>query len=407
VKLGPSIAAIAVFGAAVVGSVFATGAALWVSLGVAATTACLALRAPRLALGAGTTAFVLIAAELALFAVETIDTRPLPDVNPPSSSAIDPSDPLTIEIPSALRERTAILQGARVMPRSWQKQKLARTGFEKRPYRWHDVLHVFDDRKMRRTEPFPAKQPGRLRIVALGDSLTYGAGVPASWTWPSLLERWLSEDASVEVLNLGVSGDASEDVLALARELLPELDPDVLLYAVCLNDFLESRGAQPTHWQLPLPDDFVEFLPKRTRVGQKIEEGYAALLIRLGLRPDFYSEMAGSPDWPMLRARFARDVEALQALAEASGLPPVIALVLDQQPRLDGPGRRLAVAAEEALSAAGMQVIASEPYYRRFERTNLRVSPWEGHPNEQAMLAFASLFRSAVRDAGLLDEDVR
>jgi lysophospholipase L1-like esterase len=344
-------------------------------------------------------------AELALLIIERADTHPLPDVPVPSSAIVADADPLAIQIPDALAERIRILQGARVMPRSWQKRKLDRLDgmTRKRPFLWHEVLHVFDNRKLRRTKPFPEKQVGRLRIVALGDSLTYGAAVPSEWSWPALLETWLAEEVSVEVINLGISGHASEDIVALARDLLPQLAPDLVLYAVCLNDFLPSRASQPLPWQIPLPDDVKGYFTDRTRVGQSFEQGYGSLLIRVGLRAGFYAEMAGAPEWPQLRARFARDVAELQKLVESLGLPPVVSLVLDPQPDFEGPGRRLAVAAEEALSAGGLDVIASEPYYRRYDGRPFGVSRWEVHPNEQAMLVYASLFRAALRGRGLLE----
>jgi lysophospholipase L1-like esterase len=265
------------------------------------------------------------------------------------------------------------------------------------------VLHVGDAHRFRRIGPLPAKDPERFRIVALGDSLTYGMGVPAEWTWPSVLASWLSEEARVEVLNMGVSGYASGDVLAKARELLPTLEPDLVLYGVCLNDFLTAREFEPLAWKFPLPWGVQAYFLKRTRVGDLVRHGYGALVIRLGLRPDFYADMADSPRWPALRARFASDVAELQQVVAEQGLPPVIALVLDQSPRTEGPGRDLAEAAEAALADAGIQVIPSRGFYERFDGSRLTVSRWERHPNEEAMLVYASLFRSALRDRPDLD----
>ncbi|MDQ3135148.1 MAG: arylesterase, partial [Acidobacteriota bacterium] len=51
---------------------------------------------------------------------------------------------------------------------------------------------------------------GRPKIVAFGDSLTAGLGLPAHQSYPSLLQEMLERDGySYEVVNAGVSGDTS------------------------------------------------------------------------------------------------------------------------------------------------------------------------------------------------------
>lgn len=74
--------------------------------------------------------------------------------------------------------------------------------------------------------------------------MTYGEGVDAYWAYPAQLERALAPDFRIEVLNLGVRGHASEDVLDDLRRFVPALEPDLVVYGVCLNDFLERGGRQ-------------------------------------------------------------------------------------------------------------------------------------------------------------------
>src|SRR5580693_2187554 len=55
-------------------------------------------------------------------------------------------------------------------------------------------------------QPVGAGRP--LKIVALGDSLTAGLGLPADAAFPARLQRALSgKGLAVEVINAGVSGD--------------------------------------------------------------------------------------------------------------------------------------------------------------------------------------------------------
>jgi len=75
----------------------------------------------------------------------------------------------------------------------------------------------------------------------------------------------------------------------------------------------------------------------------------------------------------------------------------MIAMVLDQGPRLDGPGRQLAIAAERQLRAAGIDVVESEEFYRRYDGRSFRVSRWEGHPNEEAHAIWAHDLAERIR----------
>ena len=81
------------------------------------------------------------------------------------------------------------------------------------------------------------------RIVALGDSLTAGLGIPRDRAYPALLQRKLSEKGvAIEVVNAGISGDTSADGLRRANWAL-EGDVRLLILALGANDAL--RGLPP------------------------------------------------------------------------------------------------------------------------------------------------------------------
>lgn len=328
--------------------------------------------------------------EAVLWALETVADQPLPRFVATSPAAV----PLAPELPPEIRRKIERMQNALIMPPSWQKRDLEKTSGIY-AYVWQTALHINDANRMRRLDPFPPKDRNRFRIMVVGDSFTYGEGINAFWTYPEQLERSLARDFRVEVLNLGVDGYASEDVLNVVRRFLPELKPDLVVYGACLNDFLESGTYQSEHYLFPLPGKLKKNLLKRSRVARHVEEWYGALLRILGLRPDFYSELLA--DFDARRRRFGRDVAALNSFVKARGLPPVLAMVLDQSPRLDGPGRQLAVAAEEQLRAVGIDTVDSGAFYRRFNGRNFKVSRWEGHPNEEAHAISASMLAQNIR----------
>ncbi len=81
--------------------------------------------------------------------------------------------------------------------------------------------------------PFPE------RIVALGDSVTYGEGLAENETYTYILQRRLREKLKrddIIVINAGVSGNiAHQGLERLSRDVL-ELNPDLVLVSFGLND---------------------------------------------------------------------------------------------------------------------------------------------------------------------------
>lgn len=274
-----------------------------------------------------------------------------------------------------------------VMPPEWQKKPVQIEGAA-HAYYWHGVLHVHNRDQMRVVGGFPAKVPGTFRIIAVGDSLTYGYGIAEKDTYARVLERELGRLFRVEVLNLGVSGAQSEDLLRTLQKQLPVLRPDLVFYGVCLNDFLPSSvGQYENNRAYAIPVPYQDHFSKKTLTGRLLENQYDTLLMRLGLRDDFLGDIL--KDFDGYQARFARDVGAMNALVQRHGLSPIAAMVLDQYPDTKGKGYQVVLAAERHLKAAGMRVIPADYILRNDGRKDWYVSRWEGHPNETANLVFA------------------
>ncbi|MGF1658243.1 MAG: arylesterase [Rubrimonas sp.] len=90
----------------------------------------------------------------------------------------------------------------------------------------------------------PAAAAEPLRIVALGDSLTHGYGLPPEEGFVPQLEAWLRENGAPDVtmVNAGVSGDTTAGGLARLDWSLAE-GADALIVALGGNDLL--RGIDP------------------------------------------------------------------------------------------------------------------------------------------------------------------
>lgn len=84
------------------------------------------------------------------------------------------------------------------------------------------------------------RKPGRaFRIIALGDSFTFGTAVQLEETWPFLLERALAElvpELRFEVLNWGVPAYNTRQELALLARRAGAFEPDLVLLCAYVND---------------------------------------------------------------------------------------------------------------------------------------------------------------------------
>jgi lysophospholipase L1-like esterase len=89
------------------------------------------------------------------------------------------------------------------------------------------------------------KPDGTLRILVLGDSVTFGPNVPKQGTYPNRLERLLQNQyGSVEVLNAGVTGYTAYNELQYYLSKGRAFEPDIVIVAFCMNDIVNPRR----HW---------------------------------------------------------------------------------------------------------------------------------------------------------------
>jgi acyl-CoA thioesterase-1 len=99
--------------------------------------------------------------------------------------------------------------------------------------------------------PTPVEEPPaqsapayRGTIVAVGDSLTAGLGVPEERAYPAqLAERLQAAGYKYRVINAGVSGETSSGALSRIDWVVSSLNPDIVILETGANDGL--RGVDP------------------------------------------------------------------------------------------------------------------------------------------------------------------
>jgi lysophospholipase L1-like esterase len=91
------------------------------------------------------------------------------------------------------------------------------------------------------------KPDGVFRIVTLGDSTTYGTSVKANETYPYFLQQILRDEyglTNVEVVNGGILGYTTYQIVSTMALRVPELEPDLVILFESINDLM-PRGVNP------------------------------------------------------------------------------------------------------------------------------------------------------------------
>jgi acyl-CoA thioesterase-1 len=162
-----------------------------------------------------------------------------------------------------------------------------------------------------------------VRIVALGDSLTAGLGLPANAAFPARLEQALNaKGVAVEITNAGVSGDTASAGLARLDWSVPE-GTDAVIIELGANDTL--RGIDPK-----VTREALEGIVGRLRE-RRIEVLLAGMRAAPNLGPDYgrdfdaiYPDLAARND--LLLYPFFLDGVATDAkLNQRDGLHPTAA----------------------------------------------------------------------------------
>lgn len=162
-----------------------------------------------------------------------------------------------------------------------------------------------------------------IKLVAFGDSLTAGLGLPAASAFPAKLEAALhAKGYKVDVTNAGVSGDTVADGLARLDRSIPD-GTDAVIVELGANDAL--RGLDPKLTRSGL-DEIVKRLRQRN-----VTVMLAGMYAPRNLGPDYsaqfdpiYPDLAKTYDLT-LYPFFLDGVATDPKLNQADGLHPTAA----------------------------------------------------------------------------------
>jgi len=222
------------------------------------------------------------------------------------------------------------------------------------------------------------------RIVAVGDSLTFGMHVSAEEAWPGALQTRLNSAADsglqgehrrCEVLNMGVSGYSTLDEALAVRWNAMALSPDLVVVGYYLND-PETEPVQQLHQHFrdPLWWEHSALLRLLAYEKRKWDQD------RLG-GGDLFRFLHRDPEkWKSVVDGFA-DIAAATSARGARVLLVVLPTLRGFERWEDYPYEDLHRQVIEAGNAAGFETLDVLPSWRASGRSPAELRVDEEHPN--------------------------
>jgi acyl-CoA thioesterase-1 len=136
------------------------------------------------------------------------------------------------------------------------------------------------------TSFFATARCGSAQIVALGASATAGYGLAASESFPAQLQTMLqARGSATQVINAGVSGETTSQILARVNSSVPEGTRIVILSLFMLND--AHHGVSPAMHRANVASIQRQLLARHIRIvdatGLILAAAKAGMLQRDGL----------------------------------------------------------------------------------------------------------------------------
>ena len=234
-----------------------------------------------------------------------------------------------------------------------------------------------------------AKPAGTVRVLMLGDSVTFGWGAPVDGTTAKRLEARLNAANSgqtYEVINTGIGNTNTAMQVAHFLNKWHKFDPDIIV----LNYFVNDAEKTPSRRQ-----NFV------------LERSYAAVFLA-GRFDVLWRSYFGGSDWKAYYDGLYRDDapgwrqarEALAALTDYSrrnGIGLLVANYPELHELADYPFARATDRVAAAAAAAGVPFLALLPAVRGEDPESLWVTPTDAHPNAEAADRFAAAIAERLR----------
>ncbi|WP_368744432.1 SGNH/GDSL hydrolase family protein [Desertibaculum subflavum] len=239
---------------------------------------------------------------------------------------------------------------------------------------------------LRGREYAPDKSPGTVRILMLGDSVTFGWGTPEEGTTSTALERNLNAGAAsarFEVINTGVGNTNTAMQVAYFLHKGVAFQADVVVLNYFINDAEETPTKQDswlTDWSYA-----AVFIAGRLDI---LERSYFGKADWREYYRDLYRP--GAPGWQEAERRFAE----LAAFCRERGVRLLVVNYPELHELADYPFPEVTARVAALAESEKLPFLDLLPSIRSQVPDSLWVTPTDSHPNAKA----AELFSAAIAD---------
>jgi lysophospholipase L1-like esterase len=246
--------------------------------------------------------------------------------------------------------------------------------------RWYQGVEVCVNEAGFRDRSFEKKPRGELRILLLGDSVTFGWGVPAEATFGRKLESALASrlGRGVRTVNTGVGGYNTVQEYAVLRTRADVIEPDIVVLLYVSND-IEPIDAPFDPWsQVSLqgksPPQVVRILLGKS------------WLYRLGDFAFRYAQGGGLAPLDKKARGVMESLTALEGMATLCRERGIFFVTFFYRTKREPSGALLSSLLSEIQTIGrnyGFPVVDIEPWWGDLDMRTLTNSTIDSHPNQR------------------------
>lgn len=266
-----------------------------------------------------------------------------------------------------------------------------------------------------RDREFDRQRSENQKLVAvIGDSITFGQGVPQDKTFPAVLEKMLNSgkrNDSFRVWNLGVPGYNTDQENGVFQSLVLPQKPYWIFLAYVVNDVEPINegalriigGGKPQNqksWIFQQLDDSIIIYIARNRLGQIIK----------WFKPDYFvssyvddtTSLYEGPEsaWHDV----SKTIESMKRLSDALNVRFTVLMTTSMMDFQRYPFERINKIVEDFCKDKGIDYLDLLPYFKGLDPSKLHVSIIDSHPNAIAYEIMAKAIAEHISKAA---EDVK
>ena len=261
-----------------------------------------------------------------------------------------------------------------------------------------------------RDAEFERQRHDNQKLVAIiGDSITFGQGVPQEKTFPAVLEKLLNQSgkkSEYRVWNMGVPGYNTHQEYEVFNSLVLPQKPYWIFLAYIVNDVEpinegalriiggEKPQAQDSWISRQLEESIVLYLV-RNRIGQMIR------MFKPEYRVSSYVEdtvgMYEGPESPWIAV--SKAIESMKLLSDERNIRFTVLMIPSMMDFERYPFEKINRLVESFCKEKGIDFLDVLPYFRGQNPSSFHVSMIDSHPNEFAYRIIAEAIAAHMAKA--------